>query len=87
VCCLDARGKRRLNKVFDAIGFIYPRKGKRMANVLEAILRPPRMATPAPPKVSKDKADEPMAGSIDTSPNLDKAEPSEPTQKAKSKVR
>jgi hypothetical protein len=57
-----------------------PRKGKRMANVLESVLRPSKMATPAPPKVSKDKADEPMASIVDTSPDLDKAGPSEPTQ-------
>jgi hypothetical protein len=60
-----------------------PGKGKRMANVLEAILRPSKMATPAPPKVSKDKVDEPMADIVDTSPNLDKAGPSEPIKSKK----
>ena len=57
-----------------------PRKEKKMANVLEAILRPSKMATSAPPKVSKEKADEPMASVVDTSPNLDEARPSEHTQ-------
>jgi hypothetical protein len=51
-----------------------------MANVLKVVLRPSKMATPTPPKVSKDKADEPMVGIVDTSPDLDKAGPSEPTQ-------
>jgi hypothetical protein len=57
-----------------------PRKGKRMANVLEAILRPSKMATLATSKVFMDNVDEPMAGIVDTSPDLDKAEPLEPTQ-------
>jgi hypothetical protein len=58
-----------------------------MANVLEAVLRPSKMATPAPPKVCKDKADEPMAGIVDTSPVLDKAGPSKPTEpKEKSEI-
>jgi hypothetical protein len=56
------------------------RKGKRMANVLEAILRSSRMEAPAQPKVSKEKVDEPMAGIVDTSPDLIKAKTSEPTQ-------
>jgi hypothetical protein len=51
-----------------------------MANVLEAILRPSKMATPAPPKVSKDKVDELMAVIIGSSADLDKARHSEPTQ-------
>jgi hypothetical protein len=32
-----------------------PMKGKGMANVLEAILRPSKIATPSLPKISKDK--------------------------------
>jgi hypothetical protein len=50
-----------------------------MANVLEVVLRPSKVATPAPPKVSKDKADQPkMAAIVDISSDLDKAGPSEP---------
>jgi hypothetical protein len=57
-----------------------------MANVLESILRPSKMATPALPKVSEDKADEPMVGIADSSSDLGKAGPLEPTQsKEKSK--
>jgi hypothetical protein len=56
-----------------------PNKGKRMANVLEVVLRPSKVATPAPPKVSKDKADQPkMIAIVDISSDLDKAGPSEP---------
>jgi hypothetical protein len=44
-----------------------------MANMLEAVLRPSKMATLAPPKVSKDKVDEPMVVIVGTSPDLDKA--------------
>jgi hypothetical protein len=40
-----------------------------MANVIRAVLRPSKMATPAPSRVSKDKASEPS--------DLDKAGPSE----------
>jgi hypothetical protein len=58
---------------------ITPRKGKRMANVLEAVLRPSKVTTPAPPKVSKDKVDEhKMTKIADISSNLGKAGPSEP---------
>jgi hypothetical protein len=35
-----------------------PKKGKRMANMLDAILRPSKVATPAPSKISKDKGEE-----------------------------
>jgi hypothetical protein len=35
-----------------------PRKGRRMASVLDAILRPSKMATPAPTRISKDKVEE-----------------------------
>jgi hypothetical protein len=56
-----------------------PKKGKRMANVLEVVLRPSKVATHALSKVSKDKADEPkMVTIIDISFDLDKAGPSEP---------
>jgi hypothetical protein len=51
-----------------------------MADVLETVLRPLKMATPALPKVSKDKASESMVVIVGTFPDLDKAGPSEPTQ-------
>jgi hypothetical protein len=35
-----------------------PKKGKRMANMLDAVLRPTKVATPTPTKISKDKAEE-----------------------------
>jgi hypothetical protein len=35
-----------------------PRKGRRMASVLDAVLKPTKIATHAPTKVSKDKAEE-----------------------------
>ena len=35
-----------------------PKKGKRMANVLDIVLRPSKVATPAPTRISKDKAKE-----------------------------
>jgi hypothetical protein len=35
---------------------IAPKKGRRMANVLDAILRPSRAAKPTHTKISKDKA-------------------------------
>jgi hypothetical protein len=54
-------------------------KGRRMTNVLEAILRPSKMASPAPPKVSKDKAGEPMTVTSSTFADSDKARPSEAT--------
>jgi hypothetical protein len=55
-----------------------PKKGKRMANVLKAVLRPSKIATLAPPKVSKDKVDETkMTVNVELSSDLDKAGPSE----------
>jgi hypothetical protein len=55
-----------------------PRKFKRMANVLEAVLRPSKVTTLAPMKVSKDKVDEPkMTANVDISSNLDKDGPLE----------
>jgi hypothetical protein len=48
-----------------------PRKGKRMTTVLEAVLRPLKIVTPAPPKVSKDKVEEPkMINTADVSCNM-----------------
>jgi hypothetical protein len=35
-----------------------PKKGRRMANVLDAVLRPSKIATPASMKIFKDKAHE-----------------------------
>jgi hypothetical protein len=35
-----------------------PKKGKRMANVLDIVLSPSKVVTPAPSKVSKDKTEE-----------------------------
>jgi hypothetical protein len=35
-----------------------PREGRRMASVLDVVLRPSKMATPAPTRVSKDKVGE-----------------------------
>jgi hypothetical protein len=55
-----------------------PKKEKRMANVLDAVLTPSKAATPTLPKVSKDKDDEAMIGILDTSSDLGKAGPSEP---------
>jgi hypothetical protein len=49
-----------------------------MANMLEAVLRPSKVATPTPSKVSKDKVDESkMTANVDISSDLDKAGPSE----------
>jgi hypothetical protein len=56
-----------------------PKKGRRMANVLEAVLRPSKMATPAPSKVSKDKASESTTVAPSTFADSDKAGPSEAT--------
>jgi hypothetical protein len=55
-----------------------PKKGRRMANVLDAVLRPSKITTPAPTKIFKDKADE-LGKTIDKSASLDlgKAGPSE----------
>jgi hypothetical protein len=36
---------------------ITPKKGRRMANALDVVLRPSKVATPAPTKISKDKAE------------------------------
>jgi hypothetical protein len=52
-------------------------KGKIMANVDDAVLRPTKMATPAPSKISKDKAEE-LEMTIDEAapPDLGKTGPS-----------
>jgi hypothetical protein len=57
-----------------------PRKGKRVANILEAFFMPSKITMPAPPKVSKDKVDElKMIVDKTASPDLVKAGPLEPT--------
>jgi hypothetical protein len=55
-----------------------PKKGRRMANILDAVLRPAKMVTPAPKKVSEGKVDE-LKKAIDetVAPNFAKARPSE----------
>jgi hypothetical protein len=37
---------------------VTPKKAKRMANVLDTVLKPSKVATPAPTRISKDKAEE-----------------------------
>jgi hypothetical protein len=41
-----------------SIPAVTPRKGRRMASVLDAVLKPLKMATPTPTRVSKDKVEE-----------------------------
>jgi hypothetical protein len=55
-----------------------PKKGRRMANVLDAALRPSKVATLAPTKISEDKAEK-LEKAIDESiaPDCAKAGPSE----------
>jgi hypothetical protein len=55
-----------------------PSKGRRMANVLDTVLRPSKMATPTPTKASEDKVkelEEVVAASA--APDCTKAGPSE----------
>jgi hypothetical protein len=53
-----------------------PKKGRRMANILNIVLRPSKMATSAPVRISKDKARE-LEKAIDVSiaPDCAKAGP------------
>jgi hypothetical protein len=54
-----------------------PRKGKRMANVLEDILRPTKMVSPAAPKISEDIIRQPkMAIDAEITPGSGVADPS-----------
>jgi hypothetical protein len=53
-----------------------PRKGKRMANVLEAIMRPTKMTPPTTSKISKDIREPKMAINMEITPGLDVADPS-----------
>jgi hypothetical protein len=50
-----------------------PKRGRRMANVLEAVLKPSKVVTPSATKVSKDKYEELKRASEST--GLDYAEP------------
>jgi hypothetical protein len=50
------------------------KKGRRMANILDVVLRPSKMATPAPTRISKDKARElKKAINVSTTPDCAKA--------------
>jgi hypothetical protein len=62
-----------------SIPAVTPKKGRRMANVLDAIPRSSKMSTPAPTKVFEGKADE-LKMTIDkvAPPNFAKGRPSEP---------
>jgi hypothetical protein len=54
-----------------------PRKGKRMANVLQAVLMPMKMASHAAPKIIDDIVGEPkMTTNVEISSGLDKVDPS-----------
>jgi hypothetical protein len=57
---------------------VTPKKGRRMANVLDVVLRSSKVATPTPTKISQDKAEE-LEKVIDesTAPSCAKAGPSE----------
>jgi hypothetical protein len=55
-----------------------PRKGRRMASVLDVVLKPSKMATPAPTRVSEDKVEElGEAVAASTAPSCAKVGPSE----------
>jgi hypothetical protein len=49
--------EQELTKIASAPA-ITPKKGRRMANVLDAVLRPSKVATPAPTKISKHEAED-----------------------------
>jgi hypothetical protein len=57
---------------------VTPKNGRRMANVLDDVLKPSKVVTPAPTKMSKDKAEE-LEKAIDESsaPDYVNAGPSE----------
>jgi hypothetical protein len=51
-----------------------PRKGKRMANVLKAVLRPAKMASPVTPKISENVITKlKVTTNIETSSDIDKS--------------
>jgi hypothetical protein len=55
-----------------------PKKGRRMADVLDVVLRPSKIATPTTTKISKDKAGElEKATDVSVAPDRTKAGPSE----------
>jgi hypothetical protein len=57
---------------------ITPKKGRRMANILDAVLRPSKVATPAHTRISKDKVGElENAIYVSIAPDCAKARPSE----------
>jgi uncharacterized protein YqgQ len=68
---------QELSKIASAPA-VTPKKGRSMASVLDAVLRPSKVATPAPTKISKDKAEE-LEKAIEESiaPDCAKAGPSE----------
>jgi hypothetical protein len=53
----EQMGVQEQSKVTSALAET-PKKGKRMANVLEAIMRPMKIVSLVPPKVSRDIVDE-----------------------------
>jgi hypothetical protein len=60
-----------------------PKNGRRMASVLDVVLRPLKIATPTP-KISKDKAGElEKAINVSTTPDRTKAGPSKLGQQSK----
>jgi hypothetical protein len=68
---------QELSKIASALA-VTPKKGRRMANMLDAVLRPSKVVMPAPTKISKDKAEE-LEKAINESiaPDCAKAGPSE----------
>jgi hypothetical protein len=68
---------QELSKIASAPA-VTPKKGRRMANMLDAVLRPSKVVMPAPTKISKDKAEE-LEKAINESiaPDCAKAGPSE----------
>jgi hypothetical protein len=59
------------------VSAVTPKKGRRMANVLDVVLRPSKMATPAPARVSKDNVGElEEVVAVSAAPDCAKAGPS-----------
>jgi hypothetical protein len=66
-----------LSRIATALA-VTPRKGRRMANVLDVVLRPLKMATPAPTRILKDRAWElEEVVVVSAAPECTKAGPSE----------
>jgi hypothetical protein len=55
---------------------VTPKKGRRMANVLDAVLRPSKVVMPSATKISKDKSKELKKASESTDLDCAEAEPS-----------